>query len=56
MCSHMSNTRKKPGPEPKRLVIDDPEEALKKLLSTPPPSRGEAGEPEKSDESDERER
>lgn len=30
--------KRKPGPEPERVKIEgDPEEALRKLLSTPPP-------------------
>lgn len=44
--------RQKPGPEPKTLNIEsDPEEALRKLLTTPPPERQD--EPEGADEDEE---
>lgn len=44
--------KSKPGPEPQRLKIDDPETALGKLLSTPPPPKSGGEEGESTSDSD----
>lgn len=49
----MATEKVKPkrGPDPERLKIDDPEGALRKLLSTPPLDQGEPDEGKPDEES-----